>query len=49
MTVPDGGPHVNGGRPNESSILSPDDGDIHVCQDGAVAACRAVPGARADR
>ncbi|MFB7244127.1 alpha/beta hydrolase [Streptomyces populi] len=34
MTVSDGGPHANGGRPTESSILSLDDGDIHVCQDG---------------
>ncbi|WP_030925021.1 alpha/beta fold hydrolase [Streptosporangium amethystogenes] len=32
MTVSDGGPYVNGGT--ESSILSLDDGDIHMCQDG---------------
>ncbi|MYR45759.1 alpha/beta hydrolase [Streptomyces sp. SID5910] len=37
MTVSDGVPHVNGGRPGatESSTVSLDDGDIHVCQDGA--------------
>src|SRR5690242_5859532 len=35
MTVSDGGPHVNGGAAaTESSTLSLDDGDIHVCQDG---------------
>lgn len=35
MTVSDGGPQVNGGaRTTESSALSLDDGDIHVCQDG---------------
>lgn len=35
MTVPDGQPHVKG-EPEaaESSILSLDDGDIYVCQDG---------------
>ncbi|MET9885776.1 alpha/beta fold hydrolase [Streptomyces sp. NPDC006430] len=35
MTVSDGGPYVNGGsEATESSSLSLDDGDIHVCQDG---------------
>ncbi|MFG3118919.1 alpha/beta fold hydrolase [Streptomyces sp. NPDC048197] len=35
MTVSDGGPHVKGGtEATESSTLSLDDGDIHVCQDG---------------
>ncbi|MFS4103260.1 alpha/beta fold hydrolase [Streptomyces sp. PD-S100-1] len=35
MTVSGGGPHVDGGaEPTESSTLSLDDGDIHVCQDG---------------
>ncbi|WP_189716265.1 alpha/beta fold hydrolase [Streptomyces phaeofaciens] len=35
MTVSDGGPHVNGGaEATESSTLSLDEGDIHVCQDG---------------
>ncbi|MGW1917571.1 alpha/beta fold hydrolase [Streptomyces sp. NPDC002076] len=35
MTVSDGGPHVNGGtEATESSTLSLDDGDVHVCQDG---------------
>ncbi|MET8981921.1 alpha/beta fold hydrolase [Streptomyces sp. NPDC004539] len=35
MTVSDGGPYVNGGaEATESSTLSLDDGDIHVCQDG---------------
>ncbi|MET8142383.1 alpha/beta fold hydrolase [Sphaerisporangium sp. NPDC005288] len=35
MTISDGGPHANGGaETTESSILSLDDGDIHVCQDG---------------
>ncbi|MET8005706.1 alpha/beta fold hydrolase [Nonomuraea glycinis] len=32
MTFSDGAPQVSGGT--ESSILSLDDGDIHVCQDG---------------
>ncbi|GLY85809.1 alpha/beta fold hydrolase [Actinoallomurus iriomotensis] len=32
MTLPDGGPYVNGGA--ETTTLSLDDGDIHVCQDG---------------
>lgn len=35
MTVSDGGPYVNGGaEATESSTLSLEDGDIHVCQDG---------------
>ncbi|WP_326709576.1 alpha/beta hydrolase [Streptomyces sp. NBC_01474] len=35
MTVSDGGSHVNdGAEATESSTLSLDDGDIHVCQDG---------------
>ncbi|MFG3053316.1 alpha/beta fold hydrolase [Kitasatospora sp. NPDC048239] len=35
MTVSDGRPHLNGGaEATESSTLSLDDGDIHVCQDG---------------
>ncbi|MER7684550.1 alpha/beta fold hydrolase [Streptomyces sp. NPDC097610] len=35
MTVSDGGPHMKGGaEATESSTLSLDDGDIHVCQDG---------------
>ncbi|PSK93690.1 pimeloyl-ACP methyl ester carboxylesterase [Murinocardiopsis flavida] len=35
MTASDGGPHVNGGaQTTESSTLSLEDGDIHVCQDG---------------
>lgn len=35
MTVSDGQPHVNGeAEGTESSILSLDDGDIYVCQDG---------------
>ncbi|MFD4977235.1 alpha/beta fold hydrolase [Streptomyces sp. NPDC058424] len=35
MTASDGGPHVKGGaEATESSTLSLDDGDIHVCQDG---------------
>ncbi|MFF4398580.1 alpha/beta fold hydrolase [Streptomyces sp. NPDC001480] len=35
MTVSDGGSYVNGGaEATESSILSLDDGDIYVCQDG---------------
>ncbi|MGW4644793.1 alpha/beta fold hydrolase [Sphaerisporangium sp. NPDC004334] len=35
MTISDGGPHANGGaETTESTILSLDDGDIHVCQDG---------------
>ncbi|MFD0312864.1 alpha/beta fold hydrolase [Streptomyces flavalbus] len=35
MTVSDGGPPVNGDTETTgSSILSLDDGDIHVCQDG---------------
>jgi pimeloyl-ACP methyl ester carboxylesterase len=35
MTVSDGGPHVNGGAETTgSSLLSLDEGDIHVCQDG---------------
>ncbi|NMO34994.1 alpha/beta fold hydrolase [Streptomyces sp. GMY01] len=34
MTVSGGGPQVDGGaEPTESSTLSLDDGDIHVCQD----------------
>ncbi|WP_030508235.1 alpha/beta fold hydrolase [Microbispora rosea] len=33
MTVSDGNPHV-GDETTESSTLSLDDGDIHVCQDG---------------
>ncbi|MEV4108460.1 alpha/beta fold hydrolase [Nonomuraea sp. NPDC049695] len=31
MTIPDGGPHVNGA---EHATLPLDDGDIYVCQDG---------------
>ncbi|WP_377267815.1 alpha/beta fold hydrolase [Peterkaempfera sp. SMS 1(5)a] len=35
MTVSDGDPYVNGGaEAAESSTLSLDDGDIHLCQDG---------------
>jgi pimeloyl-ACP methyl ester carboxylesterase len=35
MTVSDGDPSVHGGVPaTEGSMLSLDDGDIHVCQDG---------------
>ncbi|MGB8943047.1 MAG: alpha/beta fold hydrolase [Streptomyces sp.] len=35
MTVSDNGPHVNGGaEATDSSTLSLDDGDIHVCQEG---------------
>lgn len=35
MTISDGGPYVNGGaEATERSILSLDDGDIYVCQDG---------------
>jgi pimeloyl-ACP methyl ester carboxylesterase len=35
MTVSDGGPHMNGGAwATEGSMLSLDDGDIYVCQDG---------------
>ncbi|MFD3589602.1 alpha/beta fold hydrolase [Streptomyces sp. NPDC058683] len=35
MTVSDGEPHMKGGaEATESSTLSLDDGDIHVCQDG---------------
>jgi pimeloyl-ACP methyl ester carboxylesterase len=35
MTVSDGGPYAKGGaEATENSILSLDDGDIHVCQDG---------------
>ncbi|MBL1093270.1 MULTISPECIES: alpha/beta fold hydrolase [Streptomyces] len=39
MTVSDGEPHVNGGtEATESSTLSLDDADIHVCQNGPRAA-----------
>ncbi|MEU3778661.1 alpha/beta fold hydrolase [Streptomyces sp. NPDC032472] len=35
MTVSDGGPYMNGrAGATEGSLLSLDDGDIHVCQDG---------------
>ncbi|WP_433419217.1 alpha/beta fold hydrolase [Microtetraspora malaysiensis] len=37
MTTPDGQPHANGdaeAEATESSPLSPDDGDIYLCQDG---------------
>lgn len=35
MTTPDGQPHANGDvQATEESLLHPDAGDIHVCQDG---------------